>query len=287
MPVTSRPNRARIHSPRGVWEDRGDAAPFTFQHDLAGEPLLQLEAIAELADRLPPELIEMAPGAQPEVVPDFRPATWSAGAGSAGAALLAVEERHQWMVLSNIEHDEAYRRLIEEVAHDFAECAGGTGSAERLEGYVFVTAARSTAPFHVDHEHNIFLQIRGRKRFTTGGFPDDDARGQAFEAMYSGQYGATRFAPVDPTCHELGPGDGLFVPPEAVHGTATDGEISISLSIVFHTPSLDRAARVYAANAHFRRLGLRPRPPGASPTVDRLKSGMVSAWRTTRRLTSR
>src|SRR5690606_23638939 len=139
MPVTSRPNRARIHSPRGVWEDRGDAAPFTFQHDLAGEPLLQLEAIAELADRLPPELIEMAPGAQPEVVPDFRPATWSAGAGSAGAALLAVEERHQWMVLSNIEHDEAYRRLIEEVAHDFAECAGGTGSAERLEGYVFVT----------------------------------------------------------------------------------------------------------------------------------------------------
>jgi hypothetical protein len=261
----------------------GERTPvLTGSHRLGGEPLLGLDAIADLVDRLPPELIETASSDQAQVVAGFRPTRWS-GAG-ASAAVREVDERRLWIAISNIEHDATYRELLDRL---FAEVRGALripeGTIRSPEGYLFVSAAATTVPFHIDHEHNLFLQIQGEKRFSVGRFPDDTRRSLTLEGMYSGEYGATDHHPVEVVTHLLGPGDGLFIPPDGVHSVETTGEVSVSLSLVWSTDELRRAATVYAVNHHLRRLRLSPRPPGRSAPVDWTKAAMAAVWRRTRR----
>ena len=102
--------------------------------------------------------------------------------------------------------------------------------------------------------------------------------------MYSGHYGRVDQLPESTEHFSLEPGDGLFIPPRAVHMLEVGDARSVSLSIVFHTPALDRAAQVYAFNAKARAVGRRPRPPGSSRATDAAKSATVSIWRAARRV---
>ena len=88
--------------------------------------------------------------------------------------------------------------------------------------------------------------------------------------------------------YRLEPGEGMYISPALVHMIHTLGdEMSISLSLVFHTPTLDRGARVHAANHDLRRLGLSPRPFGRSRASDATKSAAVLAWRRVKGLVGR
>ncbi len=62
-------------------------------------------------------------------------------------------------------------------------------------------------------------------------------------------------------------------------------DLSISFSLVFHTPWLERGARVHAANHDLRRFGLKPGPYGSSALADHAKSGAVKVWRGLKSLT--
>jgi hypothetical protein len=261
----------------------GERSPvFAFGHRLADEELLGLDAIAQLADRLAPELTETAPSDQDHVVADFRPVKWT-GPG-AGGAVREVADRRLWVALSNIEQDPLYRELIDSLFAEFVDAARiPSGVARSPEGYLFISAARTTVPFHIDHEHNLFFQVRGEKHFSVGQFPDDDHRSRTLEGMYSGEYGATDHRPAGVVTHVMHPGDGLFIPPDGVHAVETSSEVSISLSLVWSTDELARAASVYAVNHHLRRLHLSPRPPGASVRSDRAKAAFADVWRWARR----
>ena len=48
---------------------------------------------------------------------------------------------------------------------DAAQAAAGkkAGDYSDLQGFIFVSSANSTTPFHVDAEENILIQIRGDK----------------------------------------------------------------------------------------------------------------------------
>lgn len=79
-----------------------------------------------------------------------------------------------------------------------------------------------------------------------------------------------------------------YISPALVHRIHTLGdEMSISLSLVFHTPSLDRGARVHAANHDLSRQGLSPLPFGRSRVRDATKSAAVLAWRRVKGLVGR
>jgi oxalate decarboxylase/phosphoglucose isomerase-like protein (cupin superfamily) len=144
---------------------------------------------------------------------------------------------------------------------------------------VFIGATGAVTPAHVDHEHNLFFQVRGTKRFTTGEFPDTEREHRTFEGMYAEEYGSTNFAPANPVVHVLAPGDGLYVPPPAVHLVENSDSLAISFSLVFHDETLDRTAKVYAFNSHLRAVGVTPRPPGRSAVADQAKALLVEGWR--------
>jgi hypothetical protein len=265
------------------WRDHGGRTPVTFGHHLVDEPLLQLDALAQLADLLDPAQIEVTDASAPTVVDQRiteRLDGSNAGGRAAGVLVRDAEADRRWMAMRHIEVVPAYRRLVDGVFGEFCATTGlASSDAYRPEGYIFIGATGAVTPAHVDHEHNLFFQIRGTKRFTTGGFPDKTIEHRTFEGMYAHEYGSTAFAPADPTTHVLRPGDGLYVPPPAVHLVENDDSLAISFSLVFHDPVLDRTAKVYAFNSHLRQLRLRPRPPGRSTVLDRAKAVIVDGWR--------
>ena len=188
----------------------------------------------------------------------------------------------RWMAIKNLEQVPDYRAVVNE-GLDSADLGLGLGPAMNArEGYIFLSAASTVTPAHVDHEHNLLLQVVGTKRVTVGSFADPDHESDVMEGMHSGRYGRTGVLPHEPRTFELEPGTGVYIPPRAVHMVEVGEGLSISLSLVFHTRELERSARVYAVNAKLRKTGLRPRPPGSSVAADKAKSAAAIAWRTLR-----
>ncbi|MEZ6055448.1 MAG: hypothetical protein R3C01_01965 [Planctomycetaceae bacterium] len=69
---------------------------------------------------------------------------------------------------------------------------------------------------------------------------------------------------------DLQSGFGLHFPVTYPHWVQNGSEVSISFSITFRTPDLDRRRTLYAANDRLRRLGLSPSPIGQRPLRDNL-----------------
>lgn len=265
------------------WRAHGGRRPITFAHRLADEPLLQLDALAELADALDPDAIEVTGARADRVVAKRETRRLGPGDPPAGRLVLDAERDGRWMAMRHVEAVPAYRRLVDGLFGEFCARVGADpGRAYRPEGYVFIGATGAVTPAHVDHEHNLFFQVRGTKVFTTGEFPDPDREHRTFEGMYADEYGSTDFAPANPVAHVLAPGDGLYVPPPALHLVENRDELAVSFSLVFHDADLDRTAKVYALNAHLRAAGLSPRPPGRSGVADRAKALVVDGWRVSR-----
>src|SRR5262249_19874655 len=130
----------------------------------------------------------------------------------------------------------------------------------------------SVTPYHIDHEYNFLLQIRGRKSLAI--FDRSVVSEQELERFYRGEHRNLVFAEHNARRaygFELGPGDGVHVPVNAPHYVRNGAEVSISFSITFRTPEGDRRGAVYVVNDRLRRLGLSPRAVGAVPLVDRAK----------------
>jgi len=265
-----------------LWDKLPAHTPFRFDHRLNDDPLMQLEAIARLADRMDPTMIEVADAKSDKVVKERITQRLPADRQSPGDVIRTAEQDRRWLSMRHVETDPLYGQLVRRVFEEFRTAAGT--SAQQLyqpEGYIFIGASNATTPAHVDHEHNLFFHIRGTKAFTTGRFPDGDQEHRTFEGMYTDEYGATDFAPANQTVHDLEAGDGLYVPPTALHLVENSGSLAISFSLVFHDRALDQSAKVYLFNAHLRRLQLAPLPPGRSRGLDNAKAVVVDAWRRT------
>ena len=186
-------------------------------------------------------------------------------------AVAALEGRPQSIYLYNVERDPevgslalgALRELYPQLGVDPAEV-----TAEEV--YVFLSGGPSTTATHVDHELNFLLVIRGHKRVFIADIPSPEAE-IALEVMHRGHYGTCAAVPARGREFEIGPGEGIFIPPRAAHYVVNGEDQCVALSIVFGTKGLDRQSDVYRANAMLRRVGMAPQPPGTSPIRDRAK----------------
>jgi hypothetical protein len=85
--------------------------PFAIRHKLTGHPLLTLQRIAQLASKLPRDLIEYNSGRvaisqDPDAIPsvDLDPVE----------VVKRIETAGAWMVLKRVENSPEYRRLLED-----------------------------------------------------------------------------------------------------------------------------------------------------------------------------
>ena len=254
------------------------SVPAIVPHGLQDHPLLTLEALTEAANALPARDIEHNLGDIAVHQPD--PASVPSNGLDPAETVARIAENNSWIALRNIEQLDAYRALTSAILDELSGViAPATGPACRHEAFVFVTSPGSVTPFHLDPEHNVLLQLRGRKTITV--FSPDEPRvvsGQAHEGLAAGgpcnlAYDEAAMTPLG-QAFEIGPGEALHVPLLAPHFVRNGDAVSVSLSITWRSEASDRRRRVHMANRRMRAMGLRPRDFGHAPLVDTAKAAL-------------
>lgn len=261
------------------WSQTSGTAPLAVTHGLGGDPLLDLEPIAELAASLPADLVEHNYGQLPLVLGGRERERPDAPASE---VVRNVSELGCWIVLKKIDHDPAYRALVDECLMSVAPSLGPIASPmhERF-GYLFVSARHAITPAHMDFEHNFLLQAHGTKIMTVGQFPTDEARQRKLEER-DGQDRYVDFLPTSPMRFELEPGRGVYVPPAAPHFVEVGEGLSISLSVTWRSDALIREERVHRFNRRLRTIHAHPAPPGTYPRRDDAKATAAQLWESIR-----
>jgi hypothetical protein len=255
--------------------------PFTVRHSLSEHPLLSVESLAQLAERIPAGSVEHNRGDVPEVLSNGDAPQEDL---SPGEIARGIETNGCWMVLKHIEQDPEYKRLLDETLDEVAPLVSDReGGMHRREGFIFLSAPNSVTPSHIDPEHNFLLQVRGWKEMNVGRFTDPRAEQELLERYYSGGHRNLEWKPDDATTYRLDPGHGIYVPVHAPHFVRNGDSVSVSLSITWFTPAIERDARVHALNARLRRLGISPAGPGQRAAADQAKAGAVRVLAAARR----
>lgn len=254
---------------------------FAVRHELAGDPRLTLEAMAELADRLPLKSIErhradlplLSPGKPPELE------------GPPSETVRELESGNAWMVMWYIEQVPEYRELLDDCLDQVESYVGERhGGMRYRKAYLFLSAPGATTPAHFDPEQNLLLQIRGSKDFSVGRFPDPSQQQAELDRYFDGGHRNLDRMPQQEDTFHMEPGDGVYVPPFMPHWVHVGGQASISLSITFRTRASLEMERVSHFNAGMRRLHLSPHPPGTSPPRDRVKASVIEKLGSLRRV---
>lgn len=243
--------------------------PFMLQHGLAHHPLFALPRLVKLAKSMPRDRIEynsgkVAVGVKPEDVPKIDM--------PADEVIRSIETANAWMVIKFVNEDRKYRELLQAFVEAANRAAGKHAKDySDLQGFIFISSANATTPFHMDAEENILIQIRGDKFVRT--FENDDRaliseeameispskhRNQDYEDWYENRA----------TIHALKPGDAVHMPYMVPHWVSTGESYSISMAMTWKTPEVLRLNKIRLMNGTLRRFGLPQKPPGISPALD-------------------
>ena len=246
--------------------------PFMLKHGLAEHPLFTLPRLIELAKSMPRDSIEynsgkVAVGVKPEDIPKIDMA--------AEAVIKSIETANAWMVIKRVEQDPAYKALLEQFVREANEAAGRKPSDySDLEGFIFVSSAKATTPFHIDMEENILIQIKGDKFVRT--FDNADRSLVSEQEMEYSPAGHRNRAYEErfeqrATVHNLKPGDAVHMPYTVPHWVNTGDTYSISMAMTWKTPEVVRMNKIRFMNGSLRDYGMPQRAPGVASAWDAAK----------------
>ncbi|WP_375196278.1 cupin-like domain-containing protein [Sphingobium sp.] len=242
-------------------------------HGLAGHERLTLEALAQLAERMPAASVEYNLGKLPLGV---RPEDTPANGLSLGETIRTIETNGSWAVLKNVERDAAYGALLDRALGELAPLVDReTGPMLHREAFIFLSSPGSVTPFHMDPEHNILLQIRGEKTMTV--FPAGDE--ELVPAIQSEAFHAGGHRNLDwrdgfrdrGTAVTLLPGDAIHVPVKAPHFVENGPAVSVSLSVTWRSERSVAEGELHGFNAILRRRRLPTGRISATPEAQGVK----------------
>ncbi|MFY9352600.1 MAG: cupin-like domain-containing protein [Sphingobium sp.] len=233
-------------------------APGKLTHGLVGHPLLSLDALALLAERMPAGSVEYNLGKLPKGV---RPEDTPSNGLTLGETIRTIETNGSWAVLKNVERDPAYGALLDEALAEIAPIVDAkTGAMLHREAFIFLSSPGSVTPFHMDPEHNILLQIMGTKTMTVFPARDEDlVPAQKSEEFHNG--GHRNLVWQDGfesrgTAFPLVPGEAIHVPVKAPHFVENGPAVSVSLSVTWRSERSVAEGELHSFNALLRRRGL-------------------------------
>jgi hypothetical protein len=239
-------------------------------HSLSEHPLFTVDAIAELADRLPAKSVRRVQGDLP-LNSGYQ---WvDVGAGPPSETVREVERTGVRIALRDIQQVPEYAELINECLDPVAKLvAEREGGMSRRAGYLFVSGPASTTPMHFDVEHSFLLQVKGIKHVSVAPFEDNPGlRRRELDRWMDGEECDFEAMQRQAETTRIEPGLGVYLPSFVPHWVATEAGVSISFSIPFHTPYAERGEAVANINKQLRRIHLSPRPLGRSEGVDTTK----------------
>ncbi len=254
---------------------------FSLQHRLTGHPLFALPRIIELAR-------DTAASRPDDLYYDAGVTDINERWGQKPAAfpvdetIRRIETAGAWIALKGAEKDPAYAELLDRCMSDLLEVSGREleRNMRRKEVIVFVTSPKRVTTYHIDSECNFLLQVEGSKDVSI--FRQDDREvlsEEEIEEFWTTNRNAAVYKPQLQSHADvihLKPGDGVHIPINAPHWVQNGDDISISVSINYHSWGSERA-NIYRINRYLRKIGLKPTPPFQSPTQDFIKRRLGSA----------
>jgi hypothetical protein len=261
----------------GFVEKLASRTPATFAHRLQEHPMLGLEQIAQLAEKLPAGSISAESAEKPLVSgvtePGEIPVT------RIGDQIRGLAGNDSWFTLLNIEQDPAYRHLVDEIVEGMA--ASATLDPRRLTrrmGFVFASSPHSVTAAHFDIEHSFLLQLQGHRTLSYGGFRTKEGREEEVRRYWNGSFGRLAELPEHEFDVQLGPGVGAYIPPYQPHWLENADATSLSITVTFFNRDNADESMAQAFNERVRKLGLNPRAYGDSPARDRLKTTAMRTY---------
>lgn len=253
-------------------------------HSLVSEPLLSFDKLRELAARLPSKQTRWHSADMP-VGTDFSTAAREHGNGKSLLQTLdSIESAASWVYLQQIETDPAYTALVRDVLSEAApEIERCDPNMADFHGWVFISSPGAVTPYHMDHETNFLLQIRGSKQVSVWDPRDRSVLAEDELEYFHAAWSLSRtrwreeLLPKARVFHAQ-PGDGVFMPFTAPHCVKNGAAVSITLSLTFLTERNRRESAAFTANHRLRRLGVKPAPVGKHPRLDSAKVGAFAAW---------
>src|SRR5689334_16989113 len=253
------------------------------RHSLVDHPLFTIDAIAELADRLPPDSVRRERADLPLANAGF--GYVEVGTGPPSETIRDVERSGIRVSLRDIQQAPEYAELINECLDEVEEVvADREGGMTRRAGYLFISAPASNTPMHFDVEHSFLLQVKGIKHVSVASFEHDPiARHRELDRYIDGE--DCDFDAMQDTAitTRLEPGIGVYLPSYVPHWVETEAGVSVSFSIPFFTAYTERAEGVSRINRRLRQLHLSPRPLGTSEPVDKTKAAVFRSVQKLRR----
>ena len=276
-----------MHTPR-IRIDQDAFDPWKIQavtHELSSHPLLQIDSLVQLGRRLQERGLVRTHSGAAKAGTSFGDAPLDhPNPKSAVETLSDVANANAWMSLLNVQADEVYRRLIDEILDEVRPFIDTVdpGMTYRA-GWIFVTSPGAVTPFHMDHEHNFILQIAGRKRLHVWDPFDRLVLSERALELFHDQH-SRELVRWDESFRarahifDLEPGMGGYMPSTASHMVENGAEPSVTMSFTYYTDSTRRRELLYRGNARLRRLGVSPRMVGESRVTDGCKAALLGAY---------
>ena len=253
------------------------------RHNYHQHPLMQLDRLEQLARSLmvTKQCRFIVPGTTDASKFDHK--SRPADGRSVEDVFRRIHEPGSWVALYNVQTDPVYGRFVWDVLNSAERVVQDQEKVFDVRGFIFISAPPSVTPFHIDREHNFWLQIRGRKTLSVWDHRDRETVAARDVEKFSA-YGSldnvqlTQQARGRAFNFDCGPGDGVYFPSTSPHMTHTDtswvtpdDDVVISIGVVFYSNVTRRTAYVHAYNSVLRRFGMHPRGVGSSEWSDRVK----------------
>lgn len=259
-----------------------DRTPFRLNHRLADHPALDLENIAKVILELPIEKVMFSKGLNDLRVNFDSALTEDTKKLDLNEIIETIRNSNSYIAARNLELHPSFKGLYDDIMNDVEVFmkANKTGTkAHEPMLWLFIASPGAVTPFHFDRFTNFIMQIRGSKELAV--FPPGkeevvkacdveaylDWRGQTPEWKDEMDVYANKFN---------------FKKGEAVHIPYTSGhyvkngmdDISITLSIFYHTDETLIWSKAMRFNHRMRSFGLSPKPVGKSANLDGMKASM-------------
>jgi len=234
--------------------------PNVVAHELAGEELLTVDALAVAASRLDPRHVSHHLGNLPVVSPEgnarqlrLEPSDVVAGLATNGC----------WVMMRALATLPEYQALLDRHGRAFELALRARGEVPIGHNLVaFVAAPGATVPVHYDRNHHLLAQVQGTKTVGVGAFRDEQEQQRQLER---GMFEERLNADAIPDDHEefvLQSGDALVIPAYTFHWVTVGDDVSVALTFAVTTEATARAVDVHTLNVQLRRLGAKPSGPG-------------------------
>jgi len=253
-----------------------DLEPMKFNHKLADHPALGLESLSKALPELPKHQVIFSKGN---------------GDHKHGLrleeAIESIKVSNSYIAVKNPEEHASFRDLFCDLEYDLTKLIKMKKKGIKAKDamlYLVIASPNAQTPFKFDQYTNFLMQFRGSKEIAV--FPPLDHRvisAEEYEALIDHD---EKRLPLNPEVDHLAQkfqfnaGEVLHVPFGSGHYMKNGSEdISISLSMLFHTDETLMLTNAMRMNHHMRRrmkkLGVQPRQVGKSSHFDALKARIL------------